>query len=50
MLESGMEGWSTEEKELLLKDWNHSQSEQSIEEGVDDLTPHEQNRKIIFGK
>eukprot|EP00979_Chaetoceros_neogracilis_P013614 scaffold3947_cov222-Chaetoceros_neogracile.AAC.4 len=50
MLESGMEGWSTEEKELLLKDWNHSHSEQSIEESVDDLTPHEQNRKIIFGK
>ena len=50
MLESGMVGWSPEEKELLLKDWKHGQSEGSAEVNVDDLTPHERRRNILFGK
>jgi len=48
MLESGMEGWDQEQKELLLQDWIVSQVEDTVE--LDELTPHERRRRVVFGK
>jgi hypothetical protein len=48
MLESGMEGWDQEQKELLLQDWKVSQGEGTME--LEELTPHERRRRVIFGK
>ena len=45
MLESGMEGW---DQELLLQDWKVSQGEGTME--LEELTPHERRRRVIFGK
>ena len=47
MLESGMEGWNAEEKELLLLELKGRNDDNDVD--VDILTPHERRRRELFG-
>jgi len=51
MLESGMAGWTADEKELLLLDLKQRDDgdRMEMEMDVDRLTPHEKRRRELFG-